>query len=84
MTLTVTHETRQQAHLTQESTTVQRLRYGHFVPGGEEQADERLDAYLTPPTPITTVAHSPQNAETPENSGVLKYRYRDSKPASEE
>ena len=37
-----------------------------------------------PPTPITTVAqtvaHDPQNAETPESSGVLKYRYRDSNP----
>ncbi len=59
-------------------------RYGHLVPGGEEQARERLDAYLTPPTPITTVAqtvaHAPENAETPENSGVLKYRYRDSNP----
>jgi hypothetical protein len=30
------------------------------------------------------VAHRPINDETPENSGVLKYRYRDSKPASEE
>jgi hypothetical protein len=25
----------------------------------------------------------PQNEETPENTGVLKYRYRDSKPVSE-
>ena len=58
-------------------------RYGHLVPGGEEQARERLDAYLTPP-PVTTVAqtvaHDPENAETPENTGVLKYRYRDSNP----
>jgi hypothetical protein len=53
-------------------------RYGHLVPGGEEQARERLDAYLTPPQPVSTVAHAPQNDETPENSGVLKYRYRDS------
>ena len=59
-------------------------RYGHLVPGGEEQARERLDAYLTPPqrtsTVAHTVAHEPKNDETPENSGVLKYRYRDSNP----
>jgi hypothetical protein len=55
-------------------------RYGHLVPGGEEQARERLDAYLNPPTPIPTVAHAPQNDETPDNTGVLKYRYRDSNP----
>ncbi|MDQ6806212.1 MAG: site-specific integrase, partial [Actinomycetota bacterium] len=30
-------------------------RYGHLVPGGEEQARERLDAYLNPPKPIPTV-----------------------------
>ena len=57
-------------------------RYGHLVPGGEEQARERLDAYLNPPKPTPTVAHTVaqdhQNDETPENSGVLKYRYRDS------
>jgi integrase len=48
-------------------------RYGHLVPGGEEQARERLDAYLTPPTPLPTVAqsvaHDPQNAETPRQLG---------------
>jgi Phage integrase family len=55
-------------------------RYGHLVPGGEEQARERLDAYLTPPQRTSTVAHEPKNDETPENSGVLKYRYRDSNP----
>jgi hypothetical protein len=53
-----------------------------LVPGGEEQARERLDAYLNPPKPIPTVAHTvahdPENAETPVNTGVLKYRYRDS------
>ena len=57
-------------------------RYGHLVPGGEEQARGRLDAYLNPPKPTPTVAHTvaqdPQNAETPVNTGVLKYRYRDS------
>jgi integrase len=57
-------------------------RYGHLVPGGEEQARERLDAYLNPPqttpTVAQTVAHEPNNDETPENTGVLKYRYRDS------
>ena len=55
-------------------------RYGHLVPGGEEAARERLDAYLTPPQTIPTVAHAPQNDETPTGVGVLKYRYRDSKP----
>jgi hypothetical protein len=52
------------------------------VPGGEQQARERLDAYLNPPKPTRTVAHTvshdPNNDETPENTGVLKYRYRDS------
>ena len=59
-------------------------RYGHLVPGGEGIARERLDAFLTPPkmTPTVahTVAHDPQNEKTPEDSGVLKYRYRDSNP----
>jgi len=55
-------------------------RYDHLVPGGEQAAAERLDAFLTPPT----VAQDPSNDETPDNSGVLKYRYRDSNPASEE
>jgi integrase len=59
-------------------------RYGHLVPGGEEQARQRLDAFLAPaqPTPTVahTVAHAPINDETPENTGVLKYRYRDSNP----
>jgi integrase len=59
-------------------------RYGHLVPGGEDQARERLDAFLTPnrptPTVAQTVAHDPQNDETPDNTGVLKYRYRDSNP----
>ena len=59
-------------------------RYGHLVPGGEDAARERLDAFLTPPktTPTVahTVAHNPKNDETPENTGVLKYRYRDSNP----
>jgi len=30
------------------------------------------------------VAQDPNDDETPENTGALKYRYRDSKPASEE
>jgi hypothetical protein len=53
-------------------------RYGHLVPGGEEAARERLDAYLNPLKPTPTVAHEPHNDETPVNTGVLKYRYRDS------
>ena len=59
-------------------------RYGHLVPGGEDIARERLDAFLTPtrPTPTVahTVAHDPNNDETPVNTGVLQYRYRDSNP----
>jgi hypothetical protein len=56
-------------------------RYGHLVPGGEDTARERLDAFLSPTQPTPTVAHDPANDETPKNTGVLKYRYRDSKPA---
>jgi integrase len=59
-------------------------RYGHLVPGGEQAARERLDAYLKPPnlTPTVahTVAHGPKNDETPVDTGVLRYRYRDSNP----
>ena len=59
-------------------------RYGHLVPGGEDTARERLDAFLTPTQPTQTVAHTvahaPIDDETPENLGVLKYRYRDSNP----
>jgi hypothetical protein len=58
-------------------------RYGHLVPGGEEQARERLDAYLNPPKPIPTVAHAPQNDETTIDTGDLKYRYRDSNPIAD-
>ena len=58
--------------------------YGHLVSGGEAQARERLDAYLNHPEPIPTlaqtVAHEPNNDETPVNARVLKYRYRDSNP----
>ena len=32
-------------------------RYGHLVPGGEDQARERLDAFLTPPTDPDCGAH---------------------------
>ncbi len=59
-------------------------RYGHLVPGGEQTARERLDAYLTPPnltpTVAQTVAHAPKNDENPVDTGLLKYRYRDSNP----
>jgi integrase len=40
-------------------------RYGHLVPGGEDQARERLDAYLNPPKPIPTVAHRPRKRRNP-------------------
>ena len=59
-------------------------RYGHLVPGGEDQARQRLDAFLTPAQPTPTVAHTvaqePNNDETPATTGVLQYRYRDSNP----
>src|SRR5947209_259064 len=44
----------------------------------EDTARERLDAFLTPTHKNPTVAHDRQNDETPDNAGVLKYRYRDS------
>jgi hypothetical protein len=53
---------------------------GDLVPGGEDAARERLDAYLNARQRPTTVAQDPQNDETPVNTGVLKYRYRDSNP----
>ncbi len=58
-------------------------RYGHLVPGGEDQARERLDAYLNPPKPTPTVAHTvaqdPQERENPSRGlGFPQYRYRDS------
>jgi integrase len=50
-------------------------RYGHLVPGGEEQARERLDAYLNPPKQIPTVAqtvaHDGKNEKTTVDTGVL-------------
>jgi integrase len=58
-------------------------RYGHLVPGGEAQATERLDAFLTPATVAHAVAHTPENDETPVNTEVLKYRYRDSNPIAD-
>ncbi|MGO9977545.1 MAG: hypothetical protein ACLP01_33085 [Solirubrobacteraceae bacterium] len=45
-------------------------RYGHLVPGGEEQARERRDAYLTLPTPITNEAHDPPERRNPRIDGV--------------
>ena len=45
-------------------------RYGHLVPRGEDQARERLDAFLRPRHPTPTVAHDPTNDETPVNTGV--------------
>jgi hypothetical protein len=53
-------------------------RYGHLLPGGEEEAASRLDVFLQVPKP--TVAHPLGNAETPVNTGVSEYRYRDSNP----
>jgi integrase len=57
-------------------------RYGHLVPGGEQAARERLDAYLGLPTTTPTVAHDPQNEETPVPTGVLQYRYRGFEPSA--
>jgi len=51
-------------------------RYGHLVPGGEQAAAERLDAYLNPPKPIPTVAQTvaqqARNAKSPGSTGDLK------------
>ena len=48
-------------------------RYGHLVPGGEQAAAERLDAYLNPPPHLPTVAHIVahplRNPETPVDTG---------------
>jgi integrase len=44
-------------------------RYGHLMPAGEDIARERLDAFLTPTQPNPTVAHHPNNDETPEKPG---------------
>ena len=47
-------------------------RYGHLVPGGEDTAQERLDAFLTPDQLSPNVAHDPKNEETRINTGVFK------------
>ncbi|MBV9837268.1 MAG: tyrosine-type recombinase/integrase [Solirubrobacterales bacterium] len=44
-------------------------RYGHLVPGGEEQARERLDAYLNAPTLTPTVAHDSPERRNPRQHG---------------
>jgi hypothetical protein len=43
-------------------------------------ATERLDADLDAPTTTPTMAQDPQNEKTPVDTGVSKYRYRDSNP----
>ncbi len=59
-------------------------RYGHLVPGGEEAARQRLDAYLTPapenPTVAQTVAQPSENEKNLRFAGLSEYRYRDSNP----
>jgi integrase len=55
-------------------------RYGHLVPGDEEQAAERLSRYLGGPIVAPVVAHSPESAETPAVVTPISYRYRDSNP----
>jgi integrase len=40
-------------------------RYGHVVPGGEDIARERLDAYLNLPTIIPTETHAPRTEKPP-------------------
>lgn len=39
-------------------------RYGHLVPGGEDLARERLDAFLTPAASTPTVAHTWRTTST--------------------
>ncbi len=53
----------------------------HLVPRGD-LARERLDAYLNPHTDPDCGALPPER-RSPVDTGVWKYRYRDSKPASE-
>ena len=56
-------------------------RYGHLVPGGEDHARERLDAFLTPHDMWRTLWRTTSSTTKPPNTtGVLKYRYRDSNP----
>jgi len=55
-------------------------RYGHLVPGDEEQAAERLSRYLAGPIVAQSVAQSPESAETPPVVTPIRYRYRDSNP----
>ena len=40
-------------------------RYGHLVPGGEQAAAERVEAYLNPPPHPPTLAHDAKNEKTP-------------------
>jgi hypothetical protein len=59
---------------------------GRDLPAGStsiaiaERDREHHDAFRTPANVNPTVADEPQNAETPDNARVLKYRYRDSNP----
>lgn len=49
-----------------------------MLPGGEEEAANRLNAFLEPPKPA--VARPPQNTKSPVNTGDSQHRYRDSNP----
>ncbi len=55
-------------------------RYGHLVPGDEEQAAERLSRYLGGPIVAQSVAQSRESAKTPAVVTPIPYRYRDSNP----
>jgi integrase len=55
-------------------------RYGHLVPGGEQEAAALLSRYLEGPTVAQTVAQPAEEANDPAITGPFKYRYRDSNP----
>jgi integrase len=59
-------------------------RYGHLVPGGEQEAAARLSRYLESPTVAQTVAHPAEEANAPAITAAFEYRYRDSNPPGEQ
>jgi hypothetical protein len=59
-------------------------RYRHLVPGGEDQARERLDAFLNPPTVAHPVAQdATKGQDLSADKEFWQYRYRDSNLTNE-